>query len=42
MKIYKFDNNEEWLKCRIGKITGSRLKDVVTERGDGKKKRCFY
>jgi putative phage-type endonuclease len=35
MKTLKFDNREEWLEARRGKITGSRLKDVVTKRGTG-------
>ena len=37
MKTLKFDNKEEWLAGRIGKITGSRLKDIVVKRGTGKK-----
>jgi predicted phage-related endonuclease len=36
-----FNSNEEWLASRRGKITGSRLKDVLTLRGTGKKK-GFY
>lgn len=30
MKIHKFQNKEEWLNFRKGKISGSRLKDIVT------------
>ena len=37
MKILKFKNREEWLAGRIGKITGSRLKDIIVKRGNGKK-----
>lgn len=37
MKIQKFDSRDEWLEARIGKITGSSLKDIVTLRGTGKK-----
>lgn len=37
MKTLKFDNKEAWLAGRIGKITGSRLKDIVVKRGTGKK-----
>lgn len=37
MKTIKFDTKEEWLAGRIGKITGSRLKDIVVKRGTGKK-----
>lgn len=37
MKTLKFDTKEEWLEGRKGKITGSRLKDIVVKRGTGKK-----
>ena len=37
MKTLKYDTKEEWLAGRIGKITGSRLKDIVVKRGTGKK-----
>jgi len=37
MQTLKFTDKEEWLNSRIGKITGSRLKDIVTKRGAGKK-----
>lgn len=37
MKSLHFDNREEWLFARKGKITGSRLKDLIVKRGDGKK-----
>jgi len=37
MKTLKFDSKEEWLQARRGKITGSRLKDVLVKRGSGKK-----
>lgn len=33
MKTLKFDNREDWLEARRGKITGSRLKDIVLKRG---------
>ncbi len=32
-----YENREEWLAGRRGKITGSRLKDIVVKRGTGKK-----
>ena len=32
MKILKFKNREEWLAGRIGKITGSRLKDIIVKK----------
>ncbi len=37
MKINKYDSREDWLFARRGKITGSRLKDIVVKRGTGKK-----
>jgi len=30
-------NSPEWLEARQGKITGSKLKDIVVKRGTGKK-----
>lgn len=41
MKVLTFNNREEWLEARKGKITGSRLKDVITKRGTGWKKGVF-
>lgn len=37
MKTRIFQNKEEWLLARRGKITGSRLKDIVVKRGTGEK-----
>ena len=37
MKTLKYETREEWLAGRMGKITGTRLKDVITLRGTGKK-----
>lgn len=37
MKITKFKDEADWLKARIGKVTGSKLKDIVVKRGTGKK-----
>lgn len=37
MKITKFETREEWLNARRGKITGSRLKDIIVKRGPGQK-----
>lgn len=38
MKILDLDQNtEEWLEARKGKITSSKLKDIVVKRGNGKK-----
>jgi hypothetical protein len=43
MKITKFETHEEWMAGRIGKITGSRLKDLIVKRGTGDKKKIgFY
>jgi putative phage-type endonuclease len=38
MKTLNFDSREEWLNFRLGKISGSRLKDIIVKRGTGKKK----
>lgn len=38
MKIHKFQNKEDWLAFRKGKISGTRLKDVIVKRGTGQKK----
>lgn len=37
MKTLTFETKEEWLEARRGRITGSRLKDIVVKRGTGKK-----
>ena len=37
MKTFNFETREEWLAARRGKITGSRLKDLITKRGTGRK-----
>jgi len=37
VKTQTFQNEAEWLDARRGKITGSRLKDIITKRGTGKK-----
>ena len=38
MKIIKIEQGtDEWLQARKGKITGSKLKDIVVKRGTGKK-----
>lgn len=41
MKTLKFDNKEKWLNARIGKITGTRLKDLISLRSTTPKK-GFY
>jgi len=41
MKIVKFNDEREWLDARRGKITGTRLKDLINKRG-GKPKIGFY
>jgi hypothetical protein len=38
MKIQQFNDQQDWLEARKCKITGSRLKDIVTLKGTGKKK----
>jgi predicted phage-related endonuclease len=37
MKTLKFDDRDSWLVARRGKITGSRLKDIIVKRGTGYK-----
>lgn len=39
--IQKFDDKDTWLTARAGKITGSKLKDIIVKRGTGEKK-GFY
>ena len=41
MIIQKFNSEEEWLDARLGKVTGTRLKDLVVKRGT-KPKKGFY
>jgi len=41
MKIQKFSDEKEWLDARLGKITGTRLKDLINKRG-GSPKIGFY
>lgn len=41
MKTIKFNDEEKWLESRRGKITGTRLKDLVVKRGT-KPKIGFY
>lgn len=37
MLVTKFENREQWLQARNGKITGTRLKDIIVKRGTEKK-----
>lgn len=37
MKTKKYDSEQAWLEARLGKITGTRLKDLVSKRGTGYK-----
>jgi hypothetical protein len=37
MNIHRYETEAEWLAGRIGKVTGSKLKDIVVKRGTGKK-----
>lgn len=37
MKIVTFESKDQWLLARLGKITGTRLKDIVVKRGTEKK-----
>lgn len=42
MLTQRFNDREEWLAYRRGKITGTRLKDLYSKRDSGKKKIGFY
>jgi hypothetical protein len=37
MKTQTFNNEQEWLDARLGKVTGTRLKDLIVARGSGYK-----
>lgn len=37
MIVKKYETEEEWLEDRRGKITGTRLKDLIVKKGPGKK-----
>lgn len=37
MNVYSFNDRLFWLSARLGKITGTRLKDIVVKRGTEKK-----
>jgi putative phage-type endonuclease len=39
MRIEKYESREEWLDARLGRVTGTRLKDLVSK---GKVKTGFY
>lgn len=41
MKTLKYETREDWLSARRGKITGTRVKDLIVKRGTGKKK-AYY
>ena len=41
MKSQTYEDRDAWLLARKGKITGSRVKDLIVKRGTGKKK-GFY
>jgi YqaJ-like viral recombinase domain len=38
MQIRKYNNREEWLDARLGKITGTRVKDLIMKRATKPKK----
>lgn len=38
MKILTYNDTDAWLEARRGRVTGTRLKDIVVKRGTGKKK----
>lgn len=37
MITQEFENQEDWLIARMGKVTGSKLKGIITKRGNGVK-----
>ena len=37
MKIQRFEDEESWKQARLGKVTGTRLKDLIVKRGTNKK-----
>ena len=41
MKITLYTDRESWLAARRGKITGTRVKDLIVKKGTGKKK-AYY
>lgn len=41
MKIQTFNSREEWFQARLGRITGTRLKDLISKRGT-KPKMGYY
>ena len=41
MRTVKFEDRESWLAYRVGRITGTKLKDLLVKRGSGRK-RGFY
>lgn len=42
MKVRKFDDQEAWLEARKTKITGSRLKDIISKRAGTGQKIGYY
>lgn len=37
VQTFQLEQREEWLRARLGKVTGTRLKDIVMKRGTGRK-----
>lgn len=42
MKTLKFENEESWLEARLGRITGTRLKDLISKHAGTGRKIGFY
>jgi len=42
MKIKKFEDRDEWMEARRGRITGTRLKDLIIKRAGDKPKIGYY
>ena len=37
MKTVPFESRDQWLQARMGKVTGTRLKDLIVKKGTNKK-----
>lgn len=42
MKTISYETREEWMAGRRGKITGSKMKDILSKRNPENKKKGFY
>lgn len=42
MKIRRFESREDWAAARLGRITGTKLSDLISKRDPKKRKKGFY